>query len=159
MDRVLSEFRRVNSKPAPKMTDDHESMQRVVNDDEGTASGSKKADDPVFHPISLTGLVGDDDGSSEEGESAKAPVRRLQEASDKSNNLLSHHEKAIEECFLLAVNSHDNAVATDAAAIWHWNKKKINVPTTVDMELEQDSLRTWVPREMFLPTWAKPNSF
>lgn len=136
---------------------DHENMQHSVGNGEAAASGSNKDSDTIFHPISLTGLV-DDDDSSEERASTKAPAGQLEEASVKSNNLLSNHETAIEECFLLAVNSHDNIVTTDAAAMWHWNKKKTNIPD-VDNELEQDSLRTWVPREMFLPTWAKPNSF
>ena len=123
------------------MTDEGE---HAVNDGD-----SSKKEDAVFHLISLTGLVGDE-GDDSGDDSEEEPTKAQMQAAKGDIPL---YENAIEECFLLAVNSHDTPIGESPQTVWHWNDMQTEV-SKVDMELEEESLRSWVPRPMFLPSWA-----
>jgi hypothetical protein len=105
------------------------------------AAADKNA--PVqFNPITLTSSEEDSDSDDEELHAKKksANARAVLPISK-----IPLNENAIQECFLMAVRSHNNEHQEE----WHWNENK-----KIDSKAEEEMLRSWVPRPMFLPTWA-----
>lgn len=113
-------------------------------------NGNKQKADPAvqFNPISLSS----DDESGEEGcgSAAKSDFQSTIEAKK-----ISLNEKAIQECFLLAVKSHDNIDGFQEA--WHWDEDERTLKRDAAIKgakEEEKLLEGWVPRPMFLPMWA-----
>lgn len=98
----------------------------------------------VFHPINLN-----DDESEDEND-----VNNHKRVLPK-NATIPTLEDAIQDCFLLAVNSHD---AEDVSkAVWDWQVQcgaTTQPVPKVDPKTEEDALKSWIPRPLFLPTWA-----
>jgi len=158
-----------------------------------------------FHPISLTGLMDDDDDDDDDGDGVDADNDEEQKEDDVMENNASlprvhphdianestvvcppsrllpsrpkMNENAIEECFCLAIQTHntDSSLTPEQeqqkpqnqqATVWHWDpdhyyyrqrqllRQNNNNLAPVDIIVEQEALRSWIPRPLELPTWA-----
>lgn len=148
--------------------DNHADDSKNEVEDNGNDNQPQQA--PVFHPISLTGGLmedsdtDDNDDNDHDTNDQKGPTTTLQSTTTmtttnttKTMGTIPLYENAMEECFRLAVESHD---ATSSQAVWHWDKtidKEETIMLQVDPAIEEEALRSWMPRPLFLPTWAIEN--
>jgi hypothetical protein len=130
----------------------------------------------VFYPISLDIEQHDDDDSDNDNNSAAAEDTGPSTPKHTKKNKQHHRtiimddkpllEHAIQDCFQLAVSTHD---ATHTQAVWQpWEDHNHNSNKTfnnkhapaaipdVDWSKEQQALQSWIPRPLPLPAWAVP---
>ncbi|CAB9508525.1 expressed unknown protein [Seminavis robusta] len=110
----------------------------------------------VFHTIPLP--FGDDDDDDDDDE--KTFTKTAEEGSKTElSSTTGVLENAIQDCFQIAIRNHDaKSVEEVEKAVWHWNPSASNDDETpLDFETEKHALQTWVPRPLFLPSWAANN--
>ena len=119
-------------------------------------------DDSAIHmqyPIQLN-LHDDEEDAGDENDSHDSHERttvttQTNKSIFKSSGKIPLQENAIQECFLLAIKSHDNKAIT-ASTLWQWRKPNDESTSgpAVDPKVEEEVMKTWNPRPLFLPTWA-----
>ena len=103
----------------------------------------------VFHPIDLNSS--DDDTDDDEPETLVARTKPMF-----PKGAIPTLEDAIQECLSMAVNTHDAPLDEVSKAVWDWQVQsaKAHPIPKVDPKTEEEALKSWIPRPLFLPTWA-----
>jgi hypothetical protein len=158
---------------------DHDTGNSLIRDMD-TSSAQPGDASLVFYPISLYVGPEENDSNSDVADPVEdtGQCTPMHAQKNKQHNMLHYRtilddkpmlEHAIQDCFQLAMSTHD-VTHTLEKAVWHpWADDNHNLKEyekiyhgspaaipCVDWNKEQEALQSWVPRPLSLPTWAVP---